>query len=132
MAATLRASTTSQQLNLEQQRTQTEQTEREVAECQAQLAVAQTSVESAQSALESAEKRAEDAESQLADLVEVERLLITAREEVDQLRASLAERSALEFGARQERDQAREERDAAKERIGVVEAELQAALEAQR
>jgi chromosome segregation ATPase len=118
--------------DLESRLAENEQNQRELSNCRSELAAAQAAVLSTRSALESAEHQADDAAAQLAELVEVENLLVAARSEVDQLKATLGEMEALEFGARQERDQAREERDAARERIGAVEAELQAAEEAQR
>jgi chromosome segregation protein len=97
-----------------------------------ELEYAQQRVITLQNLFDAAVVRADEAESQVAALVEVENLLAFAQGEVEQLRGALGEMEALEFGARQERDQARSERDAARERMAVVEGELEAAEEAKK
>lgn len=113
--------------NLQSAQFETERKERELADCRLELESAQQAVSTLQSSLDAVQTRADDAESQLAELVEVENLLIAARAEVDQFKSALGQMEALEFGARQERDQARKERDEVLERIKVVEAEIVAA-----
>lgn len=110
-----------------------------LAEAQAQLDVAEQSVQSLQQELVSAQQAVETMTTQLSDSADIEARLSAAQLEVQELRTMVdgleigkAELEALEFGARQERDQARTGRDELQSRITTVEEQLAVAEEGYR